>query len=205
MSQTLVSQQPVRVQIGAWINRGWDCLVRDLGVSLLIGLVATVLLGTLAILMGPIAAGLAMSGIRKAQRGKADIQDFFSGFGNFFLPALFGSILIFIFAVIGLIFLIIPGLVVLSMYMFTFHFMVHRGDDFWRAMEASRKLVSRDYFGFVAFGLLLGGINILGLMLLGVGVVITLPVTSYALTAAYLDSAAVPIPPPTPAAPVRID
>jgi len=204
MSQIAVSQQPIKVQIGAWINRGWDCLARDLGASLLIGLVAAVLLGTLAIVIGPIAAGLAMTGIRKAERGKADIQDFFSGFGNFFLPALFGSILIFLFALIGLIFIIIPGLVILSMYMFTFHFMVHRGDDFWQAMEASRKLVSRDYFGFVAFGLLLGAINLLGLMLLGVGVVITLPVTSYALTAAYLDSAAVTVPPPA-AEPVRID
>jgi uncharacterized membrane protein len=204
MSQTAVSQQPVKVQIGVWINRGWDCLVRDLGASLLIGLVAALLLGTLAILIGPIAAGLAMTGIRKAERGKADIQDFFSGFGNFFLPALFGSILIFLFAIVGLIFIIVPGLVILSMYMFTFHFMVHRGDDFWQAMEASRKLVSRDYFGFVAFGLLLGAINFLGLMLLGVGVIITLPVTAYALTAAYLDSGVVSIPPPV-AVPVRID
>jgi len=205
MSQTLVSQQPVKVQIGVWINRGWDCLVRDLGVSLLVGLVATILLGALPILVGPVYAGLAMTGIRKAERGKADIQDFFSGFGNFFLQAFFSSILICLFAIVGLAFIIIPGLVILSMYMFTFHFMVHRGDDFWQAMEASRRLVSRDYFGFVAFGLLLGAINLLGLMLLGVGVVITLPVTSYALTAAYLDSAAaVPIPPPV-AAPVRID
>lgn len=204
MSETVISQQPVKVQIGAWINRGWDCLVRDLGVSLLIGLVAALLLGALAILIGPIAAGLAMTGIRKARQGKADIQDFFSGFASFFLPALFGSILIALFSIIGLIFLIVPGLVILSMYMFTFHFMVDRGDDFWQAMEASRKLVSKDYFGFVAFGLLLGGINVLGLMLLGVGVIITLPVTAYALTAAYLDSAAVSAPPPV-TAPVRID
>lgn len=204
MSQTVINQQPVKVQIGAWINRGWDCFVRDLGVSLLIGLVAALLLGTLAILIGPIAAGLAMAGIRKAERGKPDIQDFFSGFGNFFLPALFGSILIFLFVIIGLAFLIIPGLVILSMYMFTFHFMVHRGDDFWQAMEASRKLVSRDYFGFVAFGLLLGVINFLGLLLAGFGVIMTLPVTAYALTAAYLDSGPVPVPPPV-AQPVRID
>jgi len=204
MSQTAVSQPPVKVQIGAWINRGWDCLTRDLGVSLLIGLIAALLLGTLAILIGPIAAGLALTGIRKAERGKADFQDFFSGFGNFFLPSLFGSILIALFAFVGLIFLIVPGLVILSMYMFTFHFMVHRGDDFWQAMEASRKLVSRDYFGFALFGLLLCAINILGLMLLGVGVVITLPVTAYAVTAAYLDSAAVSIAPPI-ADPIRID
>ncbi len=204
MSQTVISQQPVKVQIGVWINRGWDCLARDLGVSLLIGVVATVLLGALPILIGPVYAGLALTGIRKAERGKADLQDFFSGFGNFFLQAFFSSILIFLFAIVGLMFIIIPGLVILSMYMFTFHFMVHRGDDFWQAMEASRKLVSRDYFGFVAFGILLGAINLLGLMMLGVGVVITLPVTAYALTAAYLDSAAVSIPPPM-AEPVRID
>ncbi|HXK58631.1 MAG TPA: hypothetical protein PLP42_01945 [Acidobacteriota bacterium] len=204
MIQATATQQPVKVRIGAWINRGWDWFVRDLGISLLIGLVAAVLLGVLAILVGPIAAGLALAGIRKAERGKADFNDFFSGFGNFFLPALFSSILIAVFSIIGLIFLIIPGLVILSMYMFTFHYMVHRGSDFWQAMEASRKLVSRDYFGFVAFGLLLGLINVLGVMLMGVGVVITLPVTSYALTAAYLDSAGGIAPPPT-AAPVKID
>jgi len=204
MSQVITRERPVKVQMGVWINRGWDCFVRDPGVSLVVCLVATVLLGTLAIIIGPIAAGLALTGVRKAERGKGDAYDFFSGFGNYFLPALFGSILIALFSLVGLIFFIIPGIVILSMYMFTFHFMVHRGDDFWQAMEASRKLVSRDYFGFVLFGILLGLINILGLMLLGVGVIITLPVTSYAVTAAYLDAAG-GLPPPPQAAPVRID
>lgn len=204
MERNLVVQQPLKVRIGQWINRGWDCFVSDPGVNLLIGLVAAALLAVVPFLIGPISAGFALAGAKKCESGKVRIEDFFAGFSRHFLPSLLSSVLIFLFAAVGLVFLIIPGIVILTMYMFTFHYMVYRQEDFWQAMESSRKLVSRDYFGFVAFGIVLACVNLLGVMLMGVGVVASLPITYFALTAAYFDCAGVPAPGASPAAPVTI-
>jgi hypothetical protein len=181
-----IENPPLSVQVGRWINTGWECFLQAVGTNLLIGLVAAALTGTLVILGGPVSAGLALAGIRKCEHGEARLQDFFSGFGNHFIPALLSSLLIGLFSLIGFIFLIVPGLVILAMYMFTFHYIVHRGQDFWEAMESSRKLVSRDYFGFVLFAVVLLAINFVGLVLV-VGLLISLPVTAFAVTAAYFD------------------
>jgi hypothetical protein len=177
---------PLRVQVGRWINIGWECFVEVLALNLLIGLIAAVLVGVLFFLVGPVSAGLAFTGVKKCEGGRIEVQDFFSGFGNYFVPALLSSLLIILFSLIGLIFFIVPGLVILAMYMFTFHYIVHGGQDFWEAMESSRKLVSRDYFGFVLFALVLLTINFLGVVTV-VGVLVSLPVTAFALTAAYFD------------------
>lgn len=194
--------RPVRVQIGAWMTAGWDWFVQDFWTNLLVGLLASLLIGALALLTGPTFAGLASCGLQKNKTGRVVVRDFFDGFANF-IPALVASLLIFVFVMAGLILLVIPGLVIMAMYMFTFHFMIDRGMDFWDAMEASRKLVSGDYLGFVLFTLFLGVINLLGLMLLGVGVLFTIPITGFAVTAAYLDSAGTRSLPTAP--PVRID
>ncbi len=202
LAEQIETERPVRVQIGAWTTAGWDWFVKDFWTNLLVGLLASVLMSALALLTGPIFAGMANLGLRKNQTGRVAVRDFFDGFANF-LPALLASLLIAVFAIVGLIFLIIPGLVIMAMYMFTFHFMVDRGMDFWEAMEASRRLVARDYLGFVLFGIVLGMINLLGLMLLGIGVLFTFPITGYAVTAAYLDSVGTRAAPVAP--PVRID
>jgi uncharacterized membrane protein len=175
------------VQIGKWLNQGWDWFVADLGINVLMGLLSAVFLSfTFGLVAGPVAAGLALAGLRRAQRGQVEVQDFFDGF-RYFLPALLSSLLIAALVAFGFIFLIIPGLVILAMYVFTFHFLAAGTPDFWRAMESSRQLVARDYFGFTLFVVLLGVLNLLGLFFLYVGVLVTLPVTSLALTAAFLD------------------
>ncbi len=204
LAEQISTERPVRVQIGAWTTAGWDWFVQDFWTNVLVGLLASVLMSALALLTGPIFAGLANLGLRKNRSGQVTVRDFFDGFANF-IPALLASLLIFVFAIVGLIFLIVPGLVIMTMYMFTFHFMVDRGMDFWEAMEASRKLVARDYLGFVLFGLFLGLINLLGLMLLGVGLFFTMPISGYAVTAAYLDSVGTRSAPAPIAPPVRID
>ncbi|MGH9340465.1 MAG: hypothetical protein ACRD1R_12965 [Acidobacteriota bacterium] len=178
---------PFRVRIGYWMNTGWEWFLKDIGMHLLIGLIAAIFLhvGTI-FLMGPVYAGMAVAGLRMARSQRTEVQDFLDGF-RYFLAAFLSSLLIFVFVVVGLIFLIVPGLVITAMYLFTFHFIVDRHQDFWQAMESSRKVVSRDYFGFTLFVVLLGIINALGLAFFWVGILLTLPVSYLATTAAYLD------------------
>jgi len=175
------------VRPGRWISQGWDWFVADLGPFVLIGLLACVLTSfSLFLVTGPVAAGLALVSLNKARGKQVEVDDFFSGF-RFFVPAFLASLVIGLLTLVGLVFLVIPGLVVLAMYVFTFHIMVDHKQDFWRALSISRELVARDYFGFTIFVGILVVANLLGLAFLGVGVIVTVPMTSLSVTAAYLD------------------
>jgi len=59
--------------------------------------------------------------------------------------------------------------------------------DFWPAMQASHELVKKDYFGFTLFLVTLILINIGGLLVCFVGLLITIPLSFAAITAAYRD------------------
>jgi len=48
-------------------------------------------------------------------------------------------------------------------------------------------LIKKDWFAFFGFFILLGLINILGFLLLGVGLLVTIPATYCAIYAAYED------------------
>jgi uncharacterized membrane protein len=64
---------------------------------------------------------------------------------------------------------------------------VDRGLDFWPAMELSRHTVNPQWFGYFAFMLLLVLLNLAGVLLLGLGLLVTIPVSFCAVTAAYAD------------------
>jgi uncharacterized membrane protein len=85
---------------------------------------------------------------------------------------------------------LLAGLVViavLAFYLFAPLLIVERRLDFWPAMEMSRKTVQRRLVEVFAFIALLSLINLAGALLLGVGLLITVPWTWCTLTAAYAD------------------
>ena len=169
-----------RVRIGYWIGKGWDWFVEEAGLHVLIALIPVLLIytGFIVFLVGPVSAGLALVGLRKVKEGRIDFKDFVDGFSRHFIPALLSGVLICVFSLLGLVFLIVPGLVIMAMYQFTFHFIEDGQSDFWSAMESSRKVVANDYFGFTAFIVILLLINLLGVAFLFVGLAVTLPMTT---------------------------
>jgi uncharacterized membrane protein len=178
---------PSKAQPFLWLNKGWDWFVENPANYMLVGLMAAALLGvTYMVIWGPVMLGLAAVGIRRAERGKVEAAQFFDAF-RFFVPSLFAGLIVLVLSLVGALFLIVPGVVILSMYLFTFHFIYERGMDFWDAMEASRRVVAADYLGFALFAFLIILVNLLGIAFLLVGVVVTIPVTSLALTAAFRD------------------
>ena len=204
MTQVAMTEQPLKVEISRWLSQAWECFLASAWLNVLIGLIGAALVTALLPLIGPVSAGFAMTGIRKCRNGRVELADFFAGFGNFFLGALAAGLLITLFVIIGFALCIIPGLVIAGMYMFTFHFMADRKQDFWQAMESSRKLVARDYFGFVMFGLVLLVINFVGVTLV-VGCLVTFPWTAYAVSAAYYDCVGSASAPAPESAPIHID
>jgi len=80
-----------------------------------------------------------------------------------------------IFTGIGFVLLILPGIYLAVAYSFTVPFVTFLNMDFWEAMESSRKLITRNFWPFLGFFVILTLINVLGVILLGVGLLVHFP------------------------------
>ncbi len=178
---------------GRWISQGWGIVKDDLGGFVLMALVAGALWVVVGftvighfVVGGPLITGMFVATRRRMQEGQSELMDLFSGF-NYFLDALLLCFLTSLFAFIGFLLCIFPFFIVCAFYVFPYLFMIDRRLSFWDAMEASRKVAERDIMGYVIFAILLALLNLVGLMLAGVGLLVTVPVTVAAMTVAYRD------------------
>jgi uncharacterized membrane protein len=120
---------------------------------------------------------------RSRPRGFAD---FFNGFKKFlpvFLTALVSGVLI----GLGLLLLILPGIYLAVAYMFAQLFVIDKNMNFWSAMETSRKLITKKWFSFFGLGLLLSLLVLAGFLVIGIGALVTIPLSACVLAAAYED------------------
>ena len=182
-----VARGGVTARPGAWVGAGWDLVKADMGNYVLLALVFIALNGMVPmILQGPLIAGFHIYCLKRLLGRQTDFGDLFKGF-NFFVPALVASLVIGLFTFAGSLLCLIPGLVVMAMYKFTYLFIVDKRMDFWPAMQASHNVVRNDYFGFTMFLILMGLVNLLGVLCCIVGLLVTIPVTFAAITVAYQE------------------
>ncbi len=134
----------------------------------------------------PLYAGYSIVAFKLMLREPVQFNDFFRGF-NYFLPLFLASLASSIVVTIGFILLLLPGLYLAVSYMFTTFLVIDYRMEFWQAMEISRTIISRNWFAFFLFALVLGFINILGALAFGIGLLVTLPVTSCAVAVAYKE------------------
>jgi uncharacterized membrane protein len=73
------------------------------------------------------------------------------------------------------------------MYKFAYLFILDKRMDFWPAMQASHAVVKNDYFGFTMFLIVMGLVNLLGLLCCVVGLLVTIPMSIAAITVAYQE------------------
>ncbi|GAB4229366.1 MAG: hypothetical protein Kow0049_10790 [Stanieria sp.] len=138
------------------------------------------------ILSPVLVAGIYIVAFKIAKNRTKAFSDFFLGFNNFlsiFLVNLVGSIL----TVLGCFLLIIPGLYLAIAYVFGLCFVIEKNFGFWSALETSRKIITKKWFAFFGFVLLLGLLNLGGLLVLGVGLLFTIPLTVCTIVAAFED------------------
>ncbi len=129
-----------------------------------------------ALLAPPLYAGFYLVA-NKLSRGEAVIYpDFFAGF-RFWIPAAVVSLLSQTLIALGLIALIIPGIYLAVSYLFAIPMGIFGGLDPWAAMEWSRKLITRNWWRFFGLLLILVVLNLLGLVLAGIGLLLTIPLT----------------------------
>lgn len=122
-----------------------------------------------------------------ARRGQQiEISDFFRGFdkaGNLIKL----SLLIFLIVLLGFIMLIIPGIYFAISYVFSHLFIWFYDKEPSEAIRLSRKTVSGNFGQILLLFLILAGINLLGLMALGIGILLTMPFSFCVVYAAFED------------------
>jgi len=87
--------------------------------------------------------------------------------------------------VLGLVLLIVPGIMLALMFLFGSFIVIDRGLDPIEAMKESMHITLGYRFELLFLLLLLLGINILGVVALGVGLLVSIPVSMLALVHAY--------------------
>ncbi len=178
---------------GRWISMGWGVVKEDLGNFILITLLLVVL--SLAVsftvvghflVVGPLLTGMFAATRRRMIEGRMEVADLFGGF-NLFLDSVVICIITSLFEFVALVLCIFPFFIVGALYLFPYLFLADRKFSFWDALEASRKIAARDLLGYTMFFLLLLLLNLGGLILAGIGVLITIPISVAAISVAYRE------------------
>jgi hypothetical protein len=134
----------------------------------------------------PLYAGYSVVAFKLASGQQFQFSDFFKGF-NYFLPLFLASLASTLLVSIGFVLLLLPGIYLAIGYMFTTFLVIDYRMEFWQAMEMSRTIISRNWFSFFGFACLLFALNLLGALAFGIGLVVTVPVTSCAVAIAYKE------------------
>lgn len=90
-----------------------------------------------------------------------------------------------IIVIIGLILLIVPGIILALMLMFGCYIVVDRGMGPIEALKESRRITAGSRWQLLGFILALIGINLLGLLALVVGLLVSVPISSLAFVHVY--------------------
>ncbi|MFN6070412.1 MAG: hypothetical protein ACK45T_25285, partial [Pseudanabaena sp.] len=181
--------------------KGWatlqPCFGPMVGFFLVIFLINVVLanipvVGKIApgVIYAPLSAGSTFVVLAILRGQSFEFKDFFKGLSNkyflqLFLIFLVGGLL----TIVGVLFFLIPGIYLFVSYVFAVQFAVDWDLEFFQALEASRKLVSRQWLQVFVLLILIGLMNILGLLLLGVGIFVTAPLSICIIVCLYNDIA----------------
>ena len=123
-----------------------------------------------------ISMGVIRITLKFCDQEQATYRDLFSAY-RLLLNYLVGSIVYGIMVGIGLVFLIVPGIYLAVKYQFYDYLIVDKGMGPIEAIKRSGVLTEGVKWNLVLFWLALVGINILGMIALGVGLIATVPVS----------------------------
>lgn len=136
------------------------------------------------IISPPLTAGFFLVANRISRGVEVQFFSYFEGFsfwGILIVTSLISGILTFL----GILALVLPGIYLAVAFIFAIPFALFSGMDFWNSLELSRKLITVNWWKFFGFALVLVGINILGLLFFIVGILVTIPVSYFAIYAVF--------------------
>lgn len=91
------------------------------------------------------------------------------------------DVLMVILAMLGIVVLLVPVIYLTVIWMFGLPLVIDKGLHFWEAMETSRKVVSKHWFSIFGLLLVIGLINVVGMIFCCVGLFLTFPL-GFAIT-----------------------
>ncbi|MBF0169483.1 MAG: hypothetical protein HQK87_00095 [Nitrospinae bacterium] len=176
-----------------YLGEGWR-LFKENGVNfavatlvvLLISVVASLIPFASFIVSGPLLAGLSLMALDAVRGGKPEIGRL-AGVTEYLVPTALIGIVTGVFGAIGTLLLVIPGILVFGWYMFSYLIAIDTGAAFWPAMERSRSFGFQNQVGVFVFALILTLVNFLGALMLGLGLLVTIPVSILAVAVAYQE------------------
>ncbi|MCG8343128.1 MAG: hypothetical protein MI684_09865 [Chlorobiales bacterium] len=180
-----------------YLKGGWEIFKSRTGEFIVFTLIIFLVTGLLSrldvfgslvgsLVTAPLYAGFIVVVFMLFKGQQVQFGDFFKGF-NYFLPLVLASIVMGILVAIGMILLVLPGIYLLVSYMFVSMLIVDYRMEFWQAMETSRQIVTKNWFSLFVFVLMLFVINLLGALALGIGLLVTAPLSVCSLCVAYRD------------------
>jgi len=179
------------VRTGAWLSEAWEIFKQDPLMHILVMIVIWVASGATGgfILIGPLTCGYYYMILKKVREPTQPIEfgDIAKGF-EVFVPSLIASLLVGVFVSIGAIACFVGSIVVAALLVFVYPLIIDQRLDFWPAIETSFNKTKDNWWGFTLFGLALIGINLLGAVVCGVGILVTAPVIFIATALAYRDN-----------------
>lgn len=138
------------------------------------------------LLGGPFAASYFHLAHQVSRGRKIELSDYFRGFEK--LGQLIKlNLLIFVVVLLGLAMLIVPGIYFAVSYAFAHFFVWFFDMDPTEAIRLSRKTVSGNFGQILLLYLVLAGINLLGILAFGVGILVTMPLSFCVVYAAFDD------------------
>jgi len=177
--------------VGDSISQGFDIFKAQMGpfigytvVMLAINIAASFIPFASIVISAPLSAGFFIMAHHIRTGQSTEFGVFFKGFdkiGQLILFSLISGILTFI----AMLFLIIPGIYLAVAYSIGTLFILFYNLEFWDAMEWSRKIVSKQWFAFFGFIIVLFFLNLAGAIALGVGMLFTFPISYCAVYAAF--------------------
>ena len=185
LAKEVLARNP-RVEIGACFSRSWALLTQRFWLAVGVCFVGS-LVENVPLIFGVMHAGMFWFFLKRIRGEDAKFEDAFSAFSVAFLPAFLGGIVVSLLGVLGLAFCVIPGLILITIWTFTWPLLMDKRLDFWPAMELSRKVLWPNFWGM--FGLWAVSVLaiIAGMICCYVGVFVALPVVLGAQAYAYED------------------
>lgn len=180
-----LTERGYQVKIGKYFEEAIDIFRKESGLFILFTVVIAVMESISAglgfVIAAPLTAGYYIVAQKIKHGQEIKFEHFFDGFNKNLGKLVLLSLVSTIFIVIGLVLCVVPGIYLAIAYSFAVPLVYFADYDFMEAMDASRKWISKQFFDFFIFVLVLLVMNIIGAVVYGIGLLVTIPL-SYIMT-----------------------
>ncbi|WHI51497.1 hypothetical protein P3339_01285 [Microbulbifer sp. MLAF003] len=146
---------------------------------------STIIYNLITAIVGvPLVVGMMMVGIKIARKEETSGTEVFAHFDKI-VPLCVTYIIMSILMGIGFLLLVIPGIYLAVAYMMALPLVIDQNLGPWKALEASRKAITKNWFAFLGFFIVLLLIYIAGGLALLIGLIWAIPLASIAYGVAY--------------------